>query len=74
MSKYPKLDEHLPFFGPCACEIEDKRHLIWDFFMAMAHEGRSMQEIAFIFGTNVNHVKAVVRATPYSESKPRRKN
>lgn len=57
------LDQWYPPCGPCAfCGHVDKRHRLWDMWIDSPD---SDEVIAFVYDTQIEHVKAVRQIRPY---------
>lgn len=69
-----QLDRWYKPCGPCAfCGHKDKRHRVWDVWMAEAGAGASAAEIADDFGEPVEYVEAVLIIRPYEQAEPAEK-
>ena len=61
-----ELDRWYPPCGPCAfCGFHDKRHRLWDVWIAEADAGITAEDIADDFDQPIKYVEAVLRIRPY---------
>ena len=68
-SQIAELDQWYPPCGPCAfCCGPDKRHRVWDVWIAQADAGETAADIADDFDAVLEYVEAVLRIRPYADS------
>jgi hypothetical protein len=61
-----ELDKYYAPCGPCMfCGHEDKRHRVWDTFIALAKGGETAQAIAFQYNEPVKYIELVLKLQPY---------
>jgi len=61
-----QLDKYYSPCGPCMfCGHKDKRHRMWDIWLAMWHGGESIEFIAKLYDVDIEYVKLVLEIKPY---------